>query len=300
VDELRILVVNLVEKALPVVYADIDGEVGCTANVGVVGCASCSKSSVMDAQARMSVLGSSLWQLPDGMMEALRCLANDFLVKVRAEVDRILFFGLGLKVDASSAIKRRMGQVLSRLDLKPKLLFGFKWRRRRRPLAVLSRFKKNADVVRVPNLFSGEVEASSEEALVVSALESEADGSDGISVLPAPSPTSSVSLPSPVSSLTITASQPLSLAFAGSSNEPRSLSVTLTQTPSPEPSGFVDFSEGSESISASDLPVPEAQLLVNGLTEAQAWYLGWLRDGTWSHEMLTVIDSFEVQTRRRN
>jgi hypothetical protein len=300
VDELRILVVNLVEKALPVVYADIDGEVSCTANVGVVGCASCSKSSVMDAQARMSVLGSSLWQLPDGMMEALRCLANDFLVKVRAEVDRILFFGLGLKVDASSAIKRRMGQVLSRLDLKPKLLFGFKWRRRRRPLAVLSRFKKNADVVRVPNLFSGEVEASSEEALVVSALESEADGSDGISVLSAPSPTSSISLPSPVSSLTITASQPLSLAFAGSSNEPRSLSVMLTQTPSPEPSGFVDFSEGSESISASDLPVPEAQLLVNGLTEAQAWYLGWLRDGTWSHEMLTVIDSFEVQTRRRN
>jgi hypothetical protein len=304
VDELRILVANLVEKALPVVHADIDGEVGCTANVGVVGCASCSKSSVMDAQARMSVLGSSLWQLPDGMMEALRCLANDFLVKVRAEVDRILFFGLGLKVDASSAIKRRMGQVLSRLDLKPKLLFGFKWRRRRRPLAVLSRFKKNADVVRVPNLFSGqgegEEEASSEEVLVVSALESEADGSNGISVLPAPSPTSSVSLPSPVSSLTITASQPLSLAFAGSSNEPRSLSVTLTQTPSPEPSGFVDFSEGSESISASDLPVPEAQLLVNGLTEAQAWYLGWLRDGTWSHEMLTVIDSFEVQTRRRN
>jgi hypothetical protein len=41
-------------------------------------------------------------------VEVLRCLANDFLVKVRAEVDWILFFGLGLKVDASSAIKRRM------------------------------------------------------------------------------------------------------------------------------------------------------------------------------------------------
>ena len=132
----------------------------------------------------MSVLGSSRWPSPDGTMEALRCLANDFLAKVRAEVDRVLFFGLGLKVDASSAIKRRMGRVLSRLGLKPKLLFGFKWRGRHRPLAVLSRFKKNVDVVRAPNAFlgqgegEGEEEASSEEVPVVSALESEADGSD--------------------------------------------------------------------------------------------------------------------------
>jgi hypothetical protein len=42
------------------------------------------------------------------------------------------------------------------------------------------------------------------------------------------------------------------------------------------------------------------QLLVNGLTEAQAWFLGWLRDGTRSHELLPVIDCFEVQTRRKN
>jgi hypothetical protein len=40
--------------------------------------------------------------------------------------------------------------------------------------------------------------------------------------------------------------------------------------------------------------------LVNVLTEAQAWYLGWLRDGTQSHEMLAAIDRFEVQTRRNN
>jgi hypothetical protein len=40
--------------------------------------------------------------------------------------------------------------------------------------------------------------------------------------------------------------------------------------------------------------------LVNGQTEAQAWYLGWLRDGTWSHEMLAAIDCFKVQTRRKN
>ena len=44
----------------------------------------------------------------------------------------------------------------------------------------------------------------------------------------------------------------------------------------------------------------KAQLLVNGLTKAQAWFLGWLRDGTWSHELLAAIDCFEVQTRRKN
>jgi hypothetical protein len=40
--------------------------------------------------------------------------------------------------------------------------------------------------------------------------------------------------------------------------------------------------------------------LVNGLTEAQAWFLGWLRDGTRSHELLAAIDCFEVQTQRKN
>jgi hypothetical protein len=44
------------------------------------------------------------------------------------------------------------------------------------------------------------------------------------------------------------------------------------------PSGPVVLRDGS--VSVSDLAVPEAQLLVNGLTEAQAWFLGWLRDGT--------------------
>jgi hypothetical protein len=92
-------------------------------------------------------------------------------------------------------------------------------------LAVLSRFKKNADVVRVPNSFSSQGEGE-EEVLVVSALESEADGFDEILVLPAFPSMSSVSLPSPVSSPTSSISQPLSLAFAGSSDEPGSLSVT--------------------------------------------------------------------------
>ena len=67
----------------------------------------------------------------------------------------------------------------------------------------------------------------------------------------------------------------------------------------PVHSGLVDVSEGSES-SATVLPVPKAQLLVNGLTEAQAWFLGWLRDGTRSHELLDAIECIEVQTWRKN
>jgi hypothetical protein len=135
----------------------------------------------------MSILGSNLWPSPNSTMEALRCLANDFLAKVRTEVDRVLFFGLGLKVDASSAIKRRMGRVLSRLGLKPKLLFELKWRGRRRPLVVVSCFKTKADVVRFSNSFLGQGEGEEEEAaLVVSALESEAGGFDE-AVSPAPS-----------------------------------------------------------------------------------------------------------------
>jgi hypothetical protein len=67
---------------------------------------------------------------------------------------------------------------------------------------------------------------------------------------------------------------------------------------SPESSSLVVFSEGS--VPAPNLAVPEAQLLVHGLTEAQAWFLGWLRDGTRSHELLVVIDCVEVQTRRKN
>jgi hypothetical protein len=44
---------------------------------------------------------------------------------------------------------------------------------------------------------------------------------------------------------------------------------------SSEPSGSVDFSDGSVS-------APESQPLVNGLTEAQAWFFGWMRQGGFS------------------
>jgi hypothetical protein len=79
----------------------------------------------------VSNVGSNLgtqWPSLDCPMEVVRSLAREFLAKIRAEVDRIIFFGLGLKVDASSDIRRSMGRVLSWLGLKPKLLFGDKWR----------------------------------------------------------------------------------------------------------------------------------------------------------------------------
>jgi hypothetical protein len=153
VDELRSLVAQLAERVPPVPAINVE-EVG-TPNDPVEkaverACASRLKSPVKE-QASVMIAGSNLglqWPSPDYAMEAVRSLAKDFLAKIRSEVDRIIFFGLGLKVDASSGIRRRLGWVLSRLGLKPKLLFGDKWRGRRkacglrprpRPLAVPAR-----------------------------------------------------------------------------------------------------------------------------------------------------------------
>jgi hypothetical protein len=58
------------------------------------------------------------------LTELLRSLAMEFLAKMRAEVDQILFFGLGLKLNASRDVRKRLGQVLSWLGLKHKLIFG--------------------------------------------------------------------------------------------------------------------------------------------------------------------------------
>jgi hypothetical protein len=87
----------------------------------------------------------------------------------RAEVDRVIFFGLDLKINALSDIRTRMGRVFSPLGLKLKLLFGFKLRGRHeisgltlrpRPLAVVSRIKSKASVVWVPDLDLGQGVAS--------------------------------------------------------------------------------------------------------------------------------------------
>jgi hypothetical protein len=58
------------------------------------------------------------------LTELLRSLAMEFLAKMRVEVDHILFFGLGLKLNVSRDVRKRLGQVLSWLGLKHKLIFG--------------------------------------------------------------------------------------------------------------------------------------------------------------------------------
>jgi hypothetical protein len=127
VDELRLLVAQLVEKELPVVTAANAGEV-VTAPSSADPAVNTSSTKLPVREAQSSVLEASL---PDLSLVALRSLANDFLAKVRKEVDRVLFFGLGLKIDASNDIRRRLGQVCSRLGLKPKLLLGLNVRGRR-------------------------------------------------------------------------------------------------------------------------------------------------------------------------
>jgi hypothetical protein len=179
VDELRTLLAHLVEKVLPAVVNA--GEVDSSPSfVEVVAPPGGVKPPLMEAQAPVTDLGSHLRPLrtsSDCSMEVLWRLA-DFLAKVRAEVDRILFFGLGLKIGASKDIRRRMGRLFSQLGLKPKLLFGFKRRGRRksrglslrpRSSAVVSRIKSNAGVDWGFRVLQGV--ASPEMAPVVSAVE---------------------------------------------------------------------------------------------------------------------------------
>ena len=135
-EELRSLVVHLLETALPEVSV---------ANAEQVG-RSLSATDVVAVP-----LGGLKSPVSDYSLEAIKSLAMEFLARVKAEVDRIIFFGLGLKVDATRDIRRRLGWVLSRLGLKPKLLFGFKLTRRRTPrFSVASRIDSNASVVWAP------------------------------------------------------------------------------------------------------------------------------------------------------
>jgi hypothetical protein len=100
VDELRSLVAQLAVKDLSaVVNAEVDGSLPSDANVIATPLGGM-KSSCMEAL--VSKLGR--W-LPMGggacWMEVLRSLAIEFLAKMRAEVDRVIFFGLVLKKRAT-------------------------------------------------------------------------------------------------------------------------------------------------------------------------------------------------------
>jgi hypothetical protein len=138
VDELRLLIAQLVVKVLPAVPVVNAGVVGSPPSFAdlLVAPPRGLKSSFVEAQALVEVCFDLGRCLPMGggtyLMEALRILAMEFLAKVRAEVDRVIFLGLGLKINASRDIRKTMIRVFSRLGLKPKLLFGFNLRGRRK------------------------------------------------------------------------------------------------------------------------------------------------------------------------
>jgi hypothetical protein len=178
VEELRPLTAHLVVKVLPTaVNARVDGSPSSYAEVLATPLGGM-KSSCVEALA--SVLGR--W-LPMGggacLTEVPRSLAMEFLAKMRAEVDRVIFFGLSLKIKASRDIRRRLVRALSRLGPKPKLLLGRRKLKRKacgfllrpRPLETNSRVKPKAgdDKAAEPDL--GQGETSSETASVVSAIE---------------------------------------------------------------------------------------------------------------------------------
>jgi hypothetical protein len=187
VDELRILIAHLVVVVLPTAPMENARVVGSPPPCADVSVASPRglKLSTVEAWAFVegcSDLGS---HLPLGgnadSMEAMKSLARDFLAKVRAEVDRVIFFRLGLKIKATRVIRRKMARVFSRLSLKPNLFFGFNVRGRHktsgpilrhRPLVAASWVRYNAAVDWVPDLVSGQGKASSEKEPTKSEAES--------------------------------------------------------------------------------------------------------------------------------
>jgi hypothetical protein len=300
------------------------------------------------------------------LTEVIRSLAMEFLAKLRTKVDRILFFGLGLKIKAFRDIRRRMVQALSRLGLKPKILVG-RCKHKRMASGLVLRPKSWAkpkagddrasdpvlgllscdEQVGAIELVTAKASEKAPEKAWVSAspsgsselcllgelsldLEEVASEMDPI-LVPVPgkvamnrsssefalvspdmsmSSTELIALASPVVHSTIlvapeaTLSSPTMIdadfVLLGCTQTAPVKSLTPFPVGSTQivPSSPVVLRDGSDS--ASNLAVSEAQLLVNGLTEAQAWFLGWLRDGTRSQELLAVIDCFEVQTRRKN
>jgi hypothetical protein len=123
VEEHRLLLAHLVAMVLPTVgNAGVGGSPSSYAEVLAVPLgglkSACGEALVSDLGRWFSTGGATC------LMELLRNLAMEFLAKMRAEVDRILFLGLGLKLNASRDVRKRLGQVLFRLGLKHKLVFG--------------------------------------------------------------------------------------------------------------------------------------------------------------------------------
>jgi hypothetical protein len=112
VDELRLMIAQLVAKVLPaVVNAGVDGSPPSYAKVLATPSGGL-KSSCVEALA--SDLGR--WLLMGGgacLMEALWSLAMEFLAKMRAKMDWVIFCRLGLNIKASRDIRKRMVRVFS-------------------------------------------------------------------------------------------------------------------------------------------------------------------------------------------
>jgi hypothetical protein len=178
VEELRPLTVHLNVKVwLAVVNAGVEGSPSSYAEVLVAPLGGM-KSSCVEGLA--SILGRWLPMGGEvGLTKVLRSLAKGFLAKMRAEVDRVLYFGLGLKIKASRDIRRRLIQAFSRLGLKPKLLIGRHKHKRKAsgfllrpsPLEVVSRVKPKAGVDRAAELVLRLGENSPEKVPEVSAIE---------------------------------------------------------------------------------------------------------------------------------
>ena len=198
IEELRLLIAQLVVKvlpAVPVVNVEVVGSPPSYADVLVVAPGGL-KLSFVEALAlgevcfdggRCLLMGGG-----DCLMEAMRILAIEFLAKVRVEVDRVIFFGFGLKIKASRDTRKRMVWVFSWLGLKPKLLPGLNLRGRSRlkqsgrilrprPLDADSRVKANVGVIGVPDPDLGQGETSSEKVPVVISGDDVSMGSAAIS-----------------------------------------------------------------------------------------------------------------------
>jgi hypothetical protein len=367
VDELRGLLAQLIAKEVPedsVINAGVGGSAPSFANVLAAPLGDLKPYAV---EAPVSVeersnLGSTLARGGGvELMAALRRLTMEFLGKIRAEVDRVICFGLGFRVKASRELRKRMGWVFSRLGLKPKLHFGRKLRGRRKPRPLVkgprvkagsgqgdaskefvsaspetnrtspAAYSSNLEALEVAESSPAMIDAGSglmgslnspefaqiapmgvEEnpALIGSTQfvpETLISSSEFVQTAPVgveenpdlieEMPDTQVLLElgqiSPENTQTATVGVSVKLQTSELAQK-----VLVGTSSSPEASGLVVSSEGP--VPDPVWAVPKAQHSVHGLTEVQAWFLGWLRDGTRNPDLLAVIDCMEAGTRKKN
>ena len=180
------MIAHLIAVVLLATLEEVARVVGCQPPCADVSVASPRGLKLVEARAVVEG-GSDSWSHPSlggkaKSMEAIKHLARDFLAKFRAEVDRVIFFGLGLKIKETMGIRRKMARVFSCLGLNPKLLLGFNGRGRRnrcrvRPRSVVASSQVKYNAVSEAE-FSGPEEASSQ-AGILSPAKGEASAAAG-------------------------------------------------------------------------------------------------------------------------